>query len=247
MATVRHLRQAPITEAIVDFRVLPAADFQPESLLRAPSLVGPDYPTMERREAKQARLNIRGGTAAASVQDLGLLGLWLKTQDQKTVAQFRPNGFTLNRLKPYTSWDQISSEAVRLWSIYVDLTNPQSVTRLALRYINRLNLPGPVADLDLYIVEAPRLPGTTPGTITTFNSHLTLEYPERQMKANVRRALEASVEAIGPSLLFDIDVYRPGPIDPRGGILQEALSGLRDYKNRIFFEGVTERLLRDFE
>jgi uncharacterized protein (TIGR04255 family) len=104
-----------------------------------------------------------------------------------------------------------------------------------------------VADLAPYIVEAPRLPGTTPGIITTFSSHLALEYPEGQMKANVLRVLETSIETTGPSLLFDIDVYRPGPIDPRGDVLREALLGLRDYKNRIFFEGLTERFVRDFE
>jgi len=175
------------------------------------------------------------------------MGLWLKSEDEKTIAQFRPDGFTLNRLKPYTSWDLISVEALRLWAVYLDLAKPQAVTRLALRYINHLNLPGPVADLAEYIVEAPRLPGTTPGVITTFRSHLTLEYPESQMKANVNRVLETSIETSGPSILFDIDVYRPGPIDPRGGVLPEALLRLRDYKNRIFFEGITERLARDFE
>jgi len=247
MARVRHLRRAPITEAVVDFRIMPSADFQPESLLGAPALVGPEYPKIQRSQAKEARVDFKDGTAAASVRDLGFMGLWLKTQDEKTVAQFRPDGFTLNRLKPYTSWEQISLEALRLWAIYLDLTKPQSVTRLALRYINHLNLPGPVADLAEYIVEAPRLPGTAPGIITTFTSHLTLEYPEGQMKANVHRALETSIETSGPSLLFDIDVYRPGPIDPRGEVLPEALLGLRDYKNRIFFEGITERLVRDFE
>ncbi|MBI2016298.1 MAG: TIGR04255 family protein [Candidatus Rokubacteria bacterium] len=247
MARVRHLRRAPITEAIVDFRIMPSGDFQPDSLLRAPALVGPDYPKTQRPQAKEARVDFKGGTAEASVRDLGFMGLWLKTQDEKTIAQFRPDGFTLNRLKPYTSWEQVSSEALRLWAVYVDLTKPQTVTRLALRYINHLNLPGPVADLDPYIVEAPRLPGSTPGVITTFRSYLILEYPEGQMKANVLRMLETSIETTGPSLLFDIDVYRPGPIDPSGDLLQEALLGLRDYKNRIFFEGLTERFVGDFE
>jgi uncharacterized protein (TIGR04255 family) len=247
MASVRHLRRAPITEAIVDFRVMPSSDLRPDNLLRAPALVGPDYPKAERPQRKEARFDISGGTAAASVRDLGFMGLWLKTQDERTVAQFRPDGFTLNRLKPYTSWEQMSLEALRLWAIYQDLTKPQSVTRLALRYINHLNLPGPVADLAQYIVEAPRLPGTIPGIITTFRAHLTLEYPEGQMKANVLRGLELSIETTGPSFLFDIDVYRMGPIERSEDVLRDALLGLRDYKNRIFFEGITERFVRDFE
>lgn len=247
MARVRHLRRAPITEAIVDFRIMPSANFQPQSLLRAPALAGPDYPKVQLPQAREARVDFRGGTAEASVRDLGFMGIRVKAQDEKTIAQFRPDGFTLNRLKPYTSWEQISVEALRLWAIYLDLTKPQSVTRLALRYVNHLNLPGPVADLAEYIVEAPRLPGTTPGIITTFRSLLTLEYPGGQMKANVHRAIETSIETSGPSLLFDIDVYRPGPIDVSGNVLPEFLLGLRDYKNHIFFEGLTERLVRDFE
>lgn len=247
MASVRHLRRAPITEAIVDFRIMRSADFQPNSLLRALALVGPDYPKTERPQATEARVDFKEGTAAASVRDLGFMGLWLRTQDDKTVAQFRPDGFTLNRLKPYTSWGQISAEALRLWAVYVDLTKPQTVTRVALRYINHLNLPGPVADLHAYIIEGPRLPGATQGVITGFRSQLTLEYPEGQMKANVLRVLETSIETAGPSLLFDIDVYRTGPIDPRADTLEAALLGLRDYKNSIFFEGLTEQCVRDFE
>ena len=247
MASVRHLRKAPITETIVDFRIMPSADFQPDSLHRAPSLVGPDYPKALRPQATEARVDFKGPTAAASIRDLGFMGLWLKTQDEKTIAQFRPDGFTLNRLKPYTSWDQLASEALRLWAVYVDLTKPQTVTRLALRYINHLNLPGPAADLDAYIIEGPRLPGATQGVITGFRSQLALEYPEGQMKATVLRVLETSIDTAGRSLLFDIDVYRTGPIDPRADTLEAALLGLRDYKNSIFFEGLTERCVRDFE
>jgi uncharacterized protein (TIGR04255 family) len=209
--------------------------------------VGPDYPKTRRPQGREARVDFKGGTAAASVRDLGFMGLWVTAQDDRTIAQFRPDGFTLNRLKPYTSWEQISAEALRLWTIYVDLTTPQAVTRLALRYINHLTLPGPVADLGAYIVEPPRLPGTVPGVLASFRSQLTLEYPERHVKANVARVLEMSVKSPSPSLLFDIDVYRPGPIDPRPDALREVLGELRDYKNSIFFEGLTERFVEDFE
>jgi len=248
MARIRHLQNAPITEAIVDFRVSLPRDFRPDRLREARERLAPDYPQTVERKGMEARLEFAGGQPKETrTRDLGFQGIWLKTEDQKTVAQFRVDGFTFNRLKPYTRWEQILPEALRLWSVYVELANPQSVTRIALRYINHMNLPSPGAELDDYIVTSPRLPPSVPQIRSSFATRLVLEYPERRMTANVIQVLEVGVETPAPSLLFDIDVYRTGHFEVSETTMKEILGDLRGYKNEIFFGSLTERFVEAFE
>lgn len=248
MARIRHLQNAPITEAIVDFRVSLPRDFRPDRLRETRERLARDYPQTVERKGMEARFEFAGGQPKETrTRDLGFQGIWLKTEDQRTVAQFRVDGFTFNRLKPYTRWEQILPEALRLWSVYVELANPQSVTRVALRYINHMNLPSPGAELDDYIVTSPRLPPSVPQILSAFATRVVLEHPERRMTANVMQVLEVGVETPAPSLLFDIDVYRTGDFQVTATAMEEILSDLRVYKNEIFFRSLTERFVEGFE
>jgi uncharacterized protein (TIGR04255 family) len=157
------------------------------------------------------------------------------------------DGFTFNRLKPYTSWEHILPEALRLWEVYVGLANPQGITRLALRYINHLNLPRPGVELDDYIVTAPRVPPSVPQLLSSFITRLVLEHPKGRMKANVTEALEVGVETAAHSLLFDIDVFRIDQLEINSAAIAGALGGLREYKNDIFFGSLTEQFVEVFE
>lgn len=248
MARVRHLRKAPITEAIVDFRFGLPPDFRPDRLREARERLARNYPQTVEHKGMEARVEFEGGRPKeARARDLGFQGISLKTADQKNVAQFRVDGFTFNRLPPYTRWEEILPEALRLWSVYVDLANPQRVTRVALRYINHLNLPSPGVELDDYIVTGPRLPPSVPQNLSTFASRVVMEYPEPRMTANVVQALEVGVRTAAPSLLFDIDVYRIGDFEVNAAAMEEILGQLRRYKNDIFFASLTERFVEAFE
>jgi uncharacterized protein (TIGR04255 family) len=196
----------------------------------------------------EARLVVAGGQPKeALTRDLGLHGLWLKTEDQKNVAQFRVDGFTFNRLPPYTRWEEILPEALRLWGVYVDLANPQKVIRIALRYINHMSFPSPGVELDDYILTGPRLPPSVPQNLSSFESRVVMEYPEPRMTANVVQALEVGVRTAAPSLLFDIDVYRTGDFAVNAAAMKTILGQLRRYKNDIFFASLTERFVEAFE
>ena len=156
MARIRHLSKAPITEAVVDFRVSHSPHFHSDQLRQARERLAHDYPKVDERKGLEARFALAGGQPLqALTRDLGFQGIWLKTEDEKSVAQFRVDGFTFNRLKPYTSWEHILPEALRLWTIYVELTQPHRLARVALRYINHMRLPGPGVEVDDYIATGP--------------------------------------------------------------------------------------------
>jgi len=245
---IRHLRNAPITEAIVDFRVVQRKEVAPETLREAKDRLAPRYPICIERKGTEALVDFAGGRpSGVRSRDLGLQGVWLKTPDEKSIGQFRVDGFTFNRLKPYTSWDELLPEALKLWRAYVELIGPEAVTRVALRYINHLGLPPALGDLDEYLTAEPRLPPSIPQVLNSFSSRIVVQDPERELSANVTQALEVGVQSAAPTLLLDIDAYRTGEFRTSEETLLPILSDLRTYTNAIFFGSLTEKLIKGYE
>lgn len=61
MARIRHLRNAPIAEAIVDFRVSFPGDFRPVRLREAKERLAQRYPEALERKGLETRLEIAAG------------------------------------------------------------------------------------------------------------------------------------------------------------------------------------------
>lgn len=127
--------------------------------------------------------------------------------------------------------------------MYVQLAKPESVTRVALRYINHMRLPSSDVELDDYIVTTPKLPESVPEVLAGFSTRVVLQHPDRRLTANVIQVLEPGVESPAPTLLSDIDVYRTGEFDVEAVVLERILRDLRSYKNEIFFGSLTERFV----
>lgn len=246
MTRIRHLSNAPITEALVDFRVVLPAAFEPKHFKQVHERLRADFPHMEERKSAEAILEFAEGRPALQTRDLGP-GVWIKSEDGKSVGQFRTDGFTFNRLKPYTSWEEILPTALRLWDEYARLASPEVVIRVALRYINHLTLPSPSGDLDKLITTAPRLPQDIPQVLNSFSTHVVLRDAERGLSANFTQALEVGIQTQLPTLLLDIDAYRLGEFPPQREVLEKHLGELRSYKNAIFFGSLTEDFIRSFE
>ena len=154
MPSIRHLKNAPITEALLDIRVRAKAGFNSASFTGLPPSLSTDFPKRVEYNAIKVEMQIPADTPP-EIQELGLQGIFYKSDDEKYVAQFRIDGFTLNRLKPYTSWDDFSAHAQALWEVYVEQAQPELVTRLALRYINHLPLPKDASALADFMLVLP--------------------------------------------------------------------------------------------
>lgn len=246
MARVRHLRNAPIAEAVVDFRLELPGDFDIARFENLKGPLGSDYPNTQRIESFEARLGFEAGRPVSPDPKVRTLGLLFKSADKHSLAQFRTNGFTYNRLEPYTSWQEIFPEAMRLWKRYVELTQPASVVRLAVRYINRMHLTP--SDLDRYLVVPPRIPDALPQELRSFLERIVIFDERRGLSAIVTKALEPSpVPPNGLTAILDIDTYKEislAPADPR---LAAVFDDLHDLKNEIFFESITEEAVRKYE
>ena len=135
MARIRHLPNAPIREALIDLRVELPEDLKADQFFVLKDRLAGRYPQSEELRQLEVLLFRRGQPAPATPEDTRR-GLLLRSNDKVDIAQFRVDGFTFSRLKPYTSWDKIRDEARQLWDMYVEVAATRAVTRIAVRYIN---------------------------------------------------------------------------------------------------------------
>ena len=249
LAAKRRLSKAPITEALIDLRAVPAKGFDANQLKSVSQLVKDRYPRSEERKAAEALLALTAGKPpTASTRDLGFQGMWLRSQDEKEVAQFRVDGFTYSRLNPYSSWEDILPKALELWETYADIVRPESVTRIAVRYINHLPLPDGSVELDDLILTGPRLPQGVPDMLGQFSSRVLLAHPDKKLHAIVTQSLEVGVRGPRQTLLLDIDAFRLADDFPISrSELEPLFSDLREYKNLIFFGSLTDSFAKEFE
>jgi len=250
MPDPRHLRNAPITEAIFDFRVKARAGFHSEEFTSLQSRLTSRFPKMDPRRMAQAIIRVGGQQSQPPVvQDLGMQGYFFKAADEKMIAQFRVDGFTFNRLRPYTSWEELFPLVLELWQLYSGVARPEVITRLALRYINRVPLPLGPASFETYLQSAPIVPPELPQFVSNFLTRLTIHDPDMDIAAHITQAFQGEVNMSGRQqiVILDIDAFKQGEFAIDDPSIKETFHRLRDFKNRIFFSSLTEETVRQFE
>jgi uncharacterized protein (TIGR04255 family) len=88
--------------------------------------------------------------ALAEVVTEGALGWRYERDDGSAVVQLRRNGLTYSILKKYPGWSVLREAARDVWREFLAVSGPVNINRLAVRYINAINIPL-VADYDEYL------------------------------------------------------------------------------------------------
>lgn len=250
MAKQRYLKNAPIREAVIDLRITPPLDLS--ALSEIPSSVREEiknrYPKMEEQRSFEGGFGIKDGQPIVRQPvDLGVRGYIFESSDEPQRAQFRRDGFTFNRLKPYTCWESVIAEAKELWNIYLRSASPQSVSRIAVRYINHLSIPLPISDFKDFLTAPPPIPESAPQVVSSFSTRVVVHDIERQLYANIAQAMEGSTKPNFVTIIIDIDAYRSGEFDAHTEEIWLIMDQLRHLKNTIFFGSITEKTARLFE
>lgn len=241
-----HLSRAPIVEAVIDFRVKLPSDFKLEVFHRLREQLVDDYPDVEEQQIIEQMIKQEPGqNTEVSTRLSGIHGLRVLSKDGRNVAQLRRDGFTFSRLNPYPKWEEVFCEAWRLWEQYAETANPVEISRIAVRYINRLLLPLPVSDPSEYLKAPPTAADGWPTKTKTFISRIVLYEPEGDISINVIQALEpqAPGEQTTVALIFDIDAYQDVSLLADDVTMKQRFARLREMKNRIFFRGLTNKAI----
>jgi uncharacterized protein (TIGR04255 family) len=244
MVEVIHFPNAPITEALLDIRVKlpPQTDLGKLAIFH--DAIKQRYPVKQERVSWRGHIEVKASPVAQVSQSAegGPDGYLFTSVDGRQVVQARVDGFTFSRLKPYDKWETLRDEARELWQHYVQIASPESVTRVALRYINRIEIPLPIRDFKDYILTTPEIAPDLPQGLGSFFMRLVIPDPKAQAVAVVTQTVESVDESSNRlPLIFDIDVFRMAAFDVQDETLWEMCEQLHDLKNEIFFKSITPK------
>jgi uncharacterized protein (TIGR04255 family) len=239
-----HLSRAPIQEAILDlrlsFRVAPEkSNFEPLK-----SALLDSYPKSTDIQQFQAEVNFDGGTGSLN-HNTQFAGVRFESPNLGFVFQAQANGFTLSKLRPYTSWGDLKREAQRLWKIYFAILAPATIERIACRYVNKFEIPKRDFDFKEYFVMAPDLPSSLPQGVSRYLLQQEVPLPEARATVLLTQAVEG-VTAAAVSFLLDIDAFKLLSLEASLDEWWLELDELAKWKNRFFFGSVTELAIKDF-
>jgi len=245
-----HLAKAPIVEAVVDIDCDMPPAFDLTALEgKACEKYRSEYPKFRAQFLEQHSFESKSHEPAKHSARRTIQAFQFQHDDEKQLVQIRAQGFSFNRLAPYTSLDGYLSEIQRAWKLFVEIAMPVQFRTVRLRYINRILLPmtgGRIA-LDKYIQVCPRLPDEDTMEFASFlNQHVAVEIGTGYQVNSVLTAQRSQSEKL--PIIFDNCVVAAEPGDPQDwdSILSK-IQSLRDLKNRIFRNTLTDTCMNLFQ
>jgi uncharacterized protein (TIGR04255 family) len=239
----RHYDHAPIVEAILDIQVKVATSPDQSAFAQLSKELSSNF--SQAMDLSQVRLNVgvpSAGTAPSFAHTVVVAGLRLASSQNDRVLQLLPRGMTYSHLQPYSNWDIFRSEAVPLWQRYVEVMRPEAVTRVALRYINRIWIPEQRFELSDYFHLDITLPPTIPQDMSAFFTQIQLPQtdigPDLMAVINFSTAGRREDDAQG--IVLDLDVFAARVLTPSLEVFS-LLDLLRDRKNALFEACITDK------
>lgn len=170
----RVYEKPPIIEALCEFYFSSNQpwDWTIPGLIYAK--VGSEFPT--KRQFNPLQVELRAETKGTSVQNVvgSVDRMQFLSQDESALIQVGPDFMSVHHLKPYSNWETFKQMISRSLMVYQQVASPQKITRIALRYINRIEIPEKMIDpeqrieLGDFLLAAPSVPKDVPQVFSTW-------------------------------------------------------------------------------
>jgi len=171
----------------------------------------------------------------------GAEGYRLLSPGGNDVIRISGRSFSFHRLRPYEGWTPFVQRAREAWLAFSAAASPDEVQSLQLRYLNRLELPGSIGEWGEYLSIRATIPPSLERGVSNYMVTLNLE--DAYVPARARLTQIALPGPGGATIILDVDV-RAVAVFPAGSgdeKMWRTLERMREYKNRVFFEGLTDR------
>lgn len=249
-AAALKLRHAPIVEAVVDID----CDLEPGFDLDAIEWAARErfqdrYPKFQKRYLQELKIETKAAALSQFSARNAVQALQFFHDDKAQLVQMRVQGFSFNRLKPYSSLDDYLPEIRRTWQSYLEMAAPVSTRLVRLRYINRILLPTEAGkvELDEYLKIGPRLAHEKALEFTGFLvQHKAMEKDTDHQVNLVLTSQDPENEKL--PVILDIGVASPLREEPGNwAVIRRTVDSLRGLKNRIFLNTLTDKCIQLFQ
>ena len=241
MPNYKQLANAPIEEAIVNVEVDASASMdQLQSVL---GLLHDEYVSNDDWYAFQGAFEINEeNKTIGSSHSQEQLGFIVKTADEKQILHVGKNSLIFNKLKPYTSWEELSSMYETAWNAYTEILSPKTISKISIRYINSFEIP--VQDWNTYLLMHPVINSENEqDSSSILMGEVFSRYYLKSEKYSSEAIVMLNIKANDTdklAVIMDIDVKSFNKVVNYSGYheIKDVIDRLRDFKNQIFFSNL---------
>lgn len=246
MAAIRHLKNAPAREALIDIQFEPS--ISAEEIQKFADVVGSKFEQQTDLWESTVGFQVGVDAEAQTNSSHNKIGKRFDSNKPAHVLQCRKNGFTFSILYPYRDWEDLKSEAQQYWNQLQSVSKLGSVTRIAVRYINEINLPLPITSFSEYLTSAPNIPAALPQGLAGFLQRCVIPIENGAVSIVTTSFEGINAEQQIVTILLDIDVFKSVSLNSRNfDEVWVEMEFLRSQKNKFFFEYLTEKALEKYE
>jgi uncharacterized protein (TIGR04255 family) len=241
---LKSYSKPPIIEAIIELRF---ADGLTDKQLNAVLQKKQNDFSIQKVEGFQFKIN-QGDTGASAETNQEFLGYKLtQKKDSSYIVQLKHDSMSLSRLPPYEGWPAIHAEFKRQYQWYI-AKKFKTITRIGVRYINRIDIPTPNdrVDLDEYFNVSIKIPEKTIPMLDQFVVQAVARVDDTKA-LNVQLFSTETPLLNHSSFLFDLDVYQSTDLPKNDKDLDAAFDEIRLLKDKFFEELLTSKCKRLFK
>lgn len=245
-----NLKSPPIIEAVLDID----CDMPPGLDLATMEVPFRDalrdrYPKFRTRHMQAFQVEAAADRAPNVTTTQGIQAFQFLQEDEQQLIQVRPQGYSFNRLAPYSSLDDYMPEMERTWRLFLGVASPVQVRVVRLRYINRIPIPLTAGRVDLeeFLKLGPRLPDEDKLTLVGFlNQHSAAEIDTGNQVNIILTAQPPEHDKL--PIILDIEAFSVGNAESGDWAgIQSKIQSLRRLKNTVFKNSLTEQCLNLFQ
>jgi len=206
----KKYKNPPIIEALCEFQFIPSQPWD----LTIPGLIyekiQKEFPVKKTQVGIGIQLKPTDKGIEHKVQQAPPIMQYI-SKDGTLLVQNGPDLLTINKLKPYTSWEKFKPVVFKNLKVYEEVAKPKGFKRIGVRYINRIDLKETPSNLNEYLDFYPHYPKNLPQTSIKFISRV-----EIPMKDNID-IMAITIGSVVPpkegafSIILDFDYFLNKP------------------------------------
>ena len=233
----------PITEAVIGINF--SENVGKELLLTASDRLGKHYPVHQPLKNLSIRLNLtdQPGKRPSAVSNLAeIRGHRRSSHDMSELALVLPDALVVSQLAPYPSWEVFSKRFVRDWRIWKRAVGHRTVSRIGVRYINRIDIPivNSVAEHQRYLNVFPHVPDLL-SPLGAFAVQTISSFDDIKCRLTLNSAVIDSPILNHQSFILDLDIAREIDIPQADKDIFLLLEAIRLKKNQVFEACISQR------
>ena len=250
----RRYKNPPIEEALCELHFVPGQEWDFTIPGKLQTQLDGEYSGKPREQkALQVGLQVREGKPENLQFGEGLTRVQLVTEGGTRMVGVGPDVISIHMLRPYqnsshperSGWDEFAPRISTALDAYWHVAEPRGVSRVGMRYINRIEIPERIVRVEDYLKCALLEVEGLPEDYSSFSSRVEYIYEDRVRLILSYGLLDAAPELV--TILLDLDVIWEGNESVDRRVASRVAGDLRERVRTAFEAAITDRAREIFD